>query len=260
MKKFRIIILIIFSFVPLFSIDLNIDNSAYSNTYGSICFINQHPSNSFFNPSFCKSGIETSITTLFSMSELVFYNLSYGKNFKSFGISTGLSYLDNPNYKEGKFFLSFSKKFYDIHFGVSVRNIFTKIINENLLLGYAFDFGFYKNFKSYGIAFSWKNITNAKFDSENLPVYMIWEINYKILNNTKFSLGIEKQTGFDYQFLFASNFKYNNYLNFFSGYRFSPQRIGLGFEISIKKVILAYSILTHPELPITHYISLQYAL
>ncbi len=257
MKRFSLFLFIIIK-ISLHSIDLNLDTSAFSNAYGSMGFLQNHPSSVSFNPSFFQTGLETSATALFSLKDLEYYNLFIGKNIQKINITAGLSSLNSDLYKENKMKIAISRRLFGINLGVATNIILLKIDDFNVC--YSLDFGLNKRFKKFAMAFAFQNFTNSKYQNEHLPVNLIYEANLKVNKNASVSFGLEKQIGYDFIFMFGSIYKINDYLSLFSGYRLNPNRIGVGFDIKIKKIKFSYSILTHSDLPLTHYITLVYAL
>ena len=260
MKKLKILLFLLLIGLNLFSIDLNLENSAVANASSGINLIYLTPSSAYYNPAFFAKGIETSYTALFSLNELSYYNLCGGVKLKRFNISSGLSYLDNPEYVEGTYFVGMSASFMKTNFGLTARTLFNKIGDDAYKIAYLFDVGFHKKFSRLSIAMSCKNITASRFDGEKLPIYMLSEASYKLTSKSVFALGIEKQTQQDFIFRFALSYKVSRYFSIFSGYQFDPQRIGAGFLVKIKKINFSYSIRTHDYLNLTHYLSLGYDL
>jgi len=258
MKIISFIILFAYSF--LYSVDYNLEISALSNGTAGLYSISKSVSDSYYNPSFSFSGIETSYTELYSLKELSYGGLYLGKKFKRFAFSSGILFLNNSVYKKGEYILSVSKNILNLNVGVSARILYISMENDYCHTAFVLDAGFNKNFDKLSVDFSIKNITNTKIDGEKISNFFLWNINYLFTKSFTIGFGIEKQTDYDFIYKIATYYKLNKYLHIFSGYKINPDRLGGGFIVFLKKISFSYGFQTHSELPITHYFTIGYAL
>ena len=108
--------------------------------------------------------------------------------------------------------------------------------------------------------FSVRNFLQANFLNEQLPVFYLWETCYNISPKSKISIGLEKQTDFDFSLKIAGSHNLFRILTILTSYQYEPDRIGIGAIFNLKKIIFTYSIRTQQYLDLTHYISVGYAL
>ena len=103
------------------------------------------------------------------------------------------------------------------------------------------------------------NVTHSRFLEEQLPIVYIWESCFSITNKSSLSLGLEKETDFDFAFKIACRYDVHKVLSILSSYQYEPDRIGVGAIFNLKDFSICYSVRTHQYLSLNHYISLIYA-
>ena len=259
MKRELIILLLILS-VHLPAIDLNLPPSAAHNATNGLSLILLNPSSGSLNPAICNPGIETSATYLFGLKELPYYNFHSAFRLGNFGFLLGNSYLDHKLYNENIANLAVNYRFQRFSFGLNFRHLYNKIENYQKDSSIIYDAGFIWENNKIITGFSVRNFMQSSFLEEQLPVFYLWETCYNISSKSKISVGLEKQTDFDFSFKIAGSHNLFRILTILTSYQYEPDRIGIGAVFNLNKIKITYSIRTQQYLDLTHYISVGYAL
>jgi len=257
-RTFFILLLIIFS--NLVAIDLNLPPSASHNATNGLSLILLNPSSGSLNPAICNPGIETSATYLFGLQELPYYNFHSAFRLGNFGFLLGNSYLDHKLYRENIVNLAVNYHLQNFSFGLNFRHLYNRIENYQKDSSIIFDAGLKWENNKINTGFSVRNFLQSSFLNEQLPVFYLWETCYNISTKSKISIGLEKQTDFDFSLKIAGSYNFFNMLTLLTSYQYEPDRIGIGAIFNLKKTTITYSIRTQQYLDLTHYISVGYAL
>lgn len=259
-RKFYLI-LILFTPILIFPLNLILPPSANHNAASEINLLTKQPANSYLNPSLGINGIETSISYLYQTKDLAFYNLHLNKSWNYLRFYCGNQFLGNSLYKENITNLSIGYDLFEkLSIGLGIRNVFNKIKNYSESNSLLLDFGM--NWSSFPIktAFSFRNITNSKIDEIDLGMHYIWETSYKINENGILALQIEKESNEDFIYKIGSSYRLFQKFLILSSYQYRPARIGIGTEITLSKAKFSYSVRTHRFLDLTHFIGVGYEL
>jgi len=253
-----IFFLIFFSLFPLWSIDLNLPVSSMHNATSGLSLIHSTPSSSAVNPAVFYSGLESSATQLFGLSELPYYNLHAGYSFGQLKLHLGQSYLDHELYKEGSTQLSLNYKWRSLSMGIGLRRLYNKVQGYQEASVFLTDAGIMWQFDNISSALAVRNIAQTKFLGLSLPLTILLESCYQFTSKSRIAVGLEKQDDFDFSFKFAAKYQPYALLSILAGYQFEPDRIGLGTLFHLKRFKLGYSVRTHQYLDLTHYVSIGY--
>ncbi len=257
MKK--VIILLSIVSIHLLSIDLNLPPSAAHNATNGLSLILLNPSSGSLNPAICNPGIETSATYLFGLKELPYYNFHSAFRLGNLGFLLGNSYLDHKLYVENIANLAVSYNLHKFSFGLKFRHLYNRIENYQKDSSLIFDAGLKWENTKIITGFSVRNFLQSSFLNEQLPVFYLWETCYNISSKSKISIGLEKQTDFDFSLKIAGSYNFFRMLTLLTSYQYEPDRIGIGAVFNLKKIKVTYSIRTQQYLDLTHYISVGYA-
>lgn len=243
----------------LYSIDLNLPVSAAHNALNNLTLITPSISSTAINAASNYQGFETSITYLYNMKDLPFYNIHFGKQVGKFGLHIGSSHLEHELYRENVSYLAANYCWDQFTIGFSIRNLYNKVTNfteDSVLI---LDSGLIWRNNNFATAISLKNITQTKFLQTDLPIFYLWEISYDLCEKGKIALGLEKQKIHDFSGKLGCEYALIQNFHLLSSYQYNPNRIGLGINISLLNSHVTYSVRTHQYLDLTHYISLKYS-
>lgn len=242
------------------AIDLHLPNSAVQNATSGSILIYPSPSASSSNPACSFNGVETAAAYLFNLEDLPYFNFHFQQDFRNFGIHLGSSYLAHPFYKESVSTLSISYSYLDLSVGSSLRYLYNSVENYSSDQAFTSDVGILWQNENISSGLSILNVTQSKFLEVDLPVVYLLESCYKITDKSKLSIGLEKETDFDFSFKIAGRYDMYKALTILTSYQFQPDRIGVGAVFKLRNFNISYSVRTHQYLPLSHYISLGYAL
>ena len=252
--------IIIFLFCTILSaIDLHLPISAVHNATSGLVLIHPSPSAASSNPACLFPGIETSATYLFSMEDLPFYNFHAQYRYRNFGFHLGSSLLSHPLYKESISTFTLNYAYYEFAIGSSIRYLFNMVDEYHEDSALLVDMGLLWQNGSISTGLSVRNVTHSQFLEEQLPIVYLWESCFSITNKSRLSVGLEKETEFDFAFKIAGRYDVHKVLTILSSYQYEPDRIGVGAIFNLKDFSICYSVRTHQYLSRNHYISLSYA-
>lgn len=252
-------IFLLFFNLSLSAIDLHLPASAMQNATSGSILIYPSPSAANSNPASSIKGIETSATYLFNLEDLPYFNFHFQYKYKDIGIHLGSSYLAHPLYRESSNTLSLSYTYSSISIGTSIRHLYNSVEEyheDHALLG---DLGLLWRNGNISTGLSILNVTHSSFLEEQLPILYLWETCFKMTQISSLSVGLEKETDFDFSFKIAGRYDMHKYLSIISSYQFTPDRLGVGAIFNLQEFSICYSVRTHQYLPLNHYISLLYA-
>lgn len=237
---------------------LIIQPSGYHHALSGLSLINRHPSNSVLHCSLNSPGLESSITRIFNLEQLPYYNFHVNLNYKHLGFSSGISYLDNDLYQESQSRFAFCYNFENLSFGTGINYIKTKTTNYANHSSLPMQFSFAWQEDIFSTAISLHNPFSAQLASINLPRIILWETCLSVSDKSKLSVGFEKEKDFDFSLKLGSDYSlYKNFILLCS-YQYQPNRIGTGVIFHLNKMEICYAVRTHDHLDLTHYISLSY--
>ena len=245
--------------ISLLLINLHaISPSAFHEASNGLSLLNKHPSNSTIHSSLICKGIETSVTRIFNLTQLSYYNFHINYSINSFGFAYGIAYLDNPLYQEYNNNLSASYSWKYLTFGYGLDYIYTKTKNYSDQQAIPMNLSCAWKEDNFSTVFSLHNTFSSKLANVDLPKTFIWESNLKVSNKSNFSLGFEKEDNFDFSIKFGTIYHFFNNFALITSYQYQPNRMGIGTVFSINKIQLCYAIRTHDHLNLSHYITLYY--
>ncbi|MDA3813323.1 MAG: hypothetical protein PF570_03625 [Candidatus Cloacimonetes bacterium] len=257
MKLFIIILLLCCTFLS--AIDLHLPLSAVQNATSGLVLIYPTPSAASSNAACSFAGIETSATYLFSMEDLPFYNFHVQYKYRDIGFHIGNSFLAHPLYKESSSMFTLNYAYHEFTVGSSVRYLYNMVEEYHEDSALLVDMGLIWNNNSISTGLSVRNITHSQFLEEKLPIVYLWESCFYITDKSWLSVGLEKETDFDFAFKIAGRYDVHKVLTVLSSYQYEPDRIGIGAVFNLKDFSICYSVRTHQYLSLNHYISLNYA-
>ena len=257
MKLFIILLMISSTFLS--AIDLHLPLSAVHNATSGLVLIFPSPSAANSNPACSSTGIETSATYLFSMEDLPFYNFHAQYKYHNLGFHIGNSFLAHPLYKESSSTFTLNYTFQEFAAGSSIRYLYNQVEEYHKDSGMITDVGLLWQNGNISTGLSVRNVTHSNFLEEQLPIVYLWESCFSITNKSRLSVGLEKETDFDFTFKIAGRYDVHKVLTILSSYQYEPDRIGAGAIFNLKNFNICYSVRTHQYLSLNHYISLIYA-
>ena len=255
-----IFILFVFLLGDLSGIGLNIPASADLNGNSGIALLSSSPSASSLNPSVVNSGIETSLSYLYSLPDLPYAGLHMNIRFSRFGFCSNITCLNHPLYRETSISGGVQLNLSYLESGISCRYIRTDTKGYDSRSSFELNGGINWTIGSFTQGFSWLNASGSRIENVLLPVYLISESIYQLNDDLRFGIGIEKENNFDFSYRIGADWKPFEFLGVTTGYQLQPERLSTGVRFIIKKIVINYSIRTHQELDLTHYISLSYEL
>jgi len=220
MKLFIIIFLLYCT--TLSAIDLHIPSSAIQNATSGLVLIFPSPSAVKGNPACTFPGVETSATYLFSLEDLPFYNFHVQYRYRDLGLHIGNSFLAHPLYNESSSMFTVNYTHQEFTIGSSIRhlyNIVEKYHEDSALLA---DMGLLWQNGNISTGLSVRNVTHSKFLEEQMPIIYLWESCFSITQKSKLSVGLEKETNFDFAFKIAGRYDVYKALTILSSYQYKP--------------------------------------
>ena len=258
MKQLFLIFLLLFCPIFLNSLELNLPVSAIQNAASGLNLIYPTPASAATNPAICISGLETSATYLFSLTELPFYNVHLAYQIGRFSLHLGDSYLDHDLYKENQISMSGSFNWSHLTFGLAFRILHNEVVDYHDAGTSLLDAGFAWRNGYFSTAIAAHNITHNSFLDLDLPVLIMWESCYEFSPKSRISLGWEKENDFDFAFKFAGRYDPFPLLTILASYQLEPDRISVGTAFHLKGINVSYSVRTHQYIDLTHYVSIGY--
>ena len=210
------------------------------------------------NQAVCASGLETSVTYLFSLEELPKYDLHIVFLFGNCYFHIGDSYLDHGLYSENNAIFGLNYSSNSVTAGLSVRMLSSKVEGYQDATTMVLDGGLKWEHDQISSALALRNVTQSEYEGLTLPIIYLWESCYSISSSSKISLGLEKEDDFDFSLKFAGRYDILQTLTLISSYQFEPNRIGVGALFNLRKFQVAYSVRSHQYIGLTHYMSLYY--
>jgi hypothetical protein len=242
----------------LHSIDLNLPSSAAQNAANGLVLLHPTTASVWQNPAVSASGIESSISYLYNMSELPYYHLNAGYKIQNYQFNLGYLFLDHEFYRESAVLLSCGWRYQNLISAAALRYLRNEVIGFHSSSAYLIDLGILWQSKNVSSSLAIHNVSQSKFMDLPLPVFLLWETCYRISEKSSIAVGWEKQDGFDFSLKLAARYQPFPLLAVLAGYQNSPDRIGIGAVFQIKKISVTYSVLTHQYLDLTHFISVGY--
>jgi len=235
-----------------------ISPSAFHEASNELSLLYDHPSNSTLHSSIISKGLETSVTRIFNLKQLSYYNFHTNYSVKSFAFAYGIAYLDNPLYQEYNNIFSTSYSWKQITFGYGLNYIYTKTNKYSDQSAMPMNLSCAWKEDNFCTVFSLHNIFSTKLANVSLPKTFIWESNLKINKKSNFSLGFEKEDNFDFSVKFGTIYYFYNNFALITSYQYKPNRMGIGTIFSVNNIHVCYAIRTHDHLNLSHYITLYY--
>jgi hypothetical protein len=230
--------------------------SAASGNSGFIC----RDSGGFIGcPAFGSEGVGITATYLYNMEELPRNILVIGTRLGKVNLGYGIEHLHHPLYKETSQLVNAGFYHKNITTGINLRNLLLKISDESLKSAVVLDLGLSWQRGDFETAFSWLNITGGKLSGDRLPVYLIWESGWKLIEEGELCLRLEKETGFNFSPVLAAIYTLRENLSLITSYGYNPENLGIGFEIARGKITISYGMQYNRDLEESHYITVLYA-
>ncbi len=256
--KFFIIIFLIYC-TTLSAIDLHLPSSAIQNATSGLVLIYPSPSAAKSNPACTFAGVETTATYLFSLEDLPFYNFHIQRKYRDFGFHIGNSFLAHPLYKETSSIFTLNYTHQEFTIGTSIRYLYNMVKEYHEDSSLLADMGLLWENGNISTGISVHNLTHSKFLEEQLPIIYLWESCFSITQKSRLSIGLEKETDFDFTFKIAGRYDIHKIFTILSSYQYEPDRMGVGAIFNLRDFNICFSTRTHQYLPFNHYISINYA-
>ncbi len=250
--------LLLVSQFSLSCIALNIPINASQNSSSGLILSQQNAGNFKVNPASQFNGLESSVTHIFGLAELPLYSLYISKKINSWGFGIGTTYLDHDLYNESVSSLALSYSFTSILAGIAINYSSENAEGFPKLSVIHFDVGTIWELSHFTTALSIKNFSQNRLDNSYFPIYYLWETDLKYSEKSHLSIGLEKESNYDFSFKLSSLYQVHPIFSLNCGYQAQPNRLGLGTNFQIEKYQLSYSFRTHRQLDITHYVTLSY--
>jgi len=257
MKKTSVILFLLVSKV-IFALDSNLPASAQELSLCGLTILSESPAVSFSNPSLCHPGIITSTTRLYNIPDLFLHQFNgvVRKGFWSVGL--GGYYLEYSSYSESVTNLSLSMILKNFNLGLSARYLSNRVKNYHDAHQILINSAILWKSKSNETTFLYKNLLNQKILNIDLPIYIIWESKFQLVEDFWLAVGFEKQNREEFIFKFGTKYRILRNLTLLISCQQEPARLGTGFVINVGRWSISYGIQTHQYLPLTHSISLSY--
>ncbi len=257
--KGSMIFIILFTGMVLSGAGLLLPWSARSAAGNNSGYLSEDSGILFSYPGLSIQGVGFTSTYLYNMEDLPRYIFSAAgiKDRLSFGYA--IEHLHHPNYQETNQLLNIGYGIDKLRAGVNLRNVLLDIRDEPISSAIAWDAGLSWQLSSFSSALSWLNVSRAKINNDALPVYLIWEMNYQIVESGEISIRLEKEDGYEFQPSIGGDYKISNTFTILSSYSIQPKILGCGFEIQIGRMGISYGLQYHEELLETHYLTIYYA-
>ncbi len=230
--------------------------SAASNNSG---YLSEGSGKLFSYPGLASQGVGFTSTYLYNMEDLPRYIFNAGGIRRNISFGYAIEHLHHPDYQETNQLLNIGYGTDRLRIGVNIRNLLLNIRGEPLESAIAWDVGLSWEQSSFSSALSWLNVSRSEINEDELPVYMIWEINYLIVKGGEMSIRLEKEDGFEFQPTLAGGYEISDSFTILSSYSLQPETLGCGFEIQIGRMGISYGLQYHEELLETHYLTIYYA-
>jgi hypothetical protein len=257
MNKTSVILFLLFT-KAIFALDLNLPSSAQEYSVCGLTILSESPAVSFSNPALCHPGIITSTTRLYNIPDLFLHQVNgvFRKGF--WGVGLGGYYLEYSSYTESTTNLSLSLILKNFNLGLSARYLSNQVKNYHTVHQILIDSAITWKSKRNETTFLYKNLLNQKILNIDLPVYIVWESKFHLVEDFWLAVGFEKQSREEFIYKFGTRYKILRNLTLLISCQQEPARLGTGFVINIGSCCISYGIQTHQYLPLTHSISLSY--
>lgn len=260
MRKTGLYLLIIMLSLPVYSYcsGILLPWSAEGAAVNNSILVQNAVSNFTINPATGNAGCEVSTLRLYNISELSIYNFSAVWNFASLSTGLALSSLDHCSYNENSAILNCKYKLYDLSLGINYQLYHVKISGKGSRSRSAVDLGVIWFCDKFSSAFSCNNLNLSEMHDLQIPSCFIWEIAYSIEEQINIDLKLEKEEELDFQPSIATSINVNQFLNILASFSENPSQTGLGFSVSMFRWQVSYGVQYHPELNLSHFISIRY--
>jgi hypothetical protein len=168
--------------------------------------------------------------------------------------------LNHPLYREISISGGVQLDLSNLEFGISCLYINTNTKGYQSRSIFELNGGINWTLGKFTQGFSWLNAAGSRIEHVVLPVYLISEWIYEMNDDLCFGIGIEKENNFDFSYRIGADWNPLKFLGVTTGYQLQPEMLSTGVRFIIKKIAIDYSVRTHQELELTHYISLSYEL
>ncbi|MDN5354503.1 MAG: hypothetical protein PWQ09_1259 [Candidatus Cloacimonadota bacterium] len=229
------------------------------NAANNLILLHPEPAGFQQNPALFSTGVQTGVTYFFNISSIPYYCFDLNSRIYKENFSLSLASLGSETYQENRASLGYNYTHKNVAAGVNLRFLQTKITNYDEATAYAVDIGLGWEINSFTSYFSFKNITGNNYKKSKLPVVITWESSWSPTEESKLSIGLEKEDDFDFCYRMGAAYRVLETLKLICSYQHQPERLGAGFVVEYQKWEISYGIRSHRYLSLTHYISLCYA-
>lgn len=220
--------------------------------------MNDNPSTFFSLPSEGTTGYESAITYLYSDADLPLYSLFFGHPLMGGIAEVGSQVLAHPLYNESHILINYHMNWNVFNFGINERFLDASVKNGTHSSSFITDCGLGLKVSDFQTSMSIHNIFQADYQDIPLSQLYVTEMMYRPMESTSIALGCEKQQGYGASFQLSTKYKVSPAFQFIAGYQYNPDRFSGGLEFTVRHWQLCYALQTHPDLDLTHGISLMY--
>jgi hypothetical protein len=256
MYRFWVCLLFITS--SLAAIDVNLPPGATAIASANMTSLNKNPSAVFNLPSQGTSGYESSLQYLFSESDLPLYSLFMGHDLWRGTLVIGAEVLSHPLYQENHVLVNYHGSWSLLSFGVNERFLSVSVSRGTRSSSLVTDCGLGLSVSAFETSVGIHNIFRSTYQDVVLPEIYVAEMSYEPFSNASIGLGCEKQQAYDASLRLATKYQVSSVFNLVAGYQYQPDRFSGGLEFTCKRWVLCYALQTHPELALTHAISITW--
>ncbi|MCF8241192.1 MAG: hypothetical protein K9J16_07385 [Melioribacteraceae bacterium] len=192
----------------------------------------------------------------FGLKELANGYAAYNEPFEFGNLAAGFMTYGFELYRENKFLLSFSKRFYDNFFaGISLIYQSLKIERYgndgafNMVIG-----GLAYLSPNIRLGFSIENLMRSTYGNEDdqIPVIYNSGLSYNPLTNISLNISAQKELNYPASFRFGIEYNLLKYVYIRSGIMNEPDSYSAGIGINYLFFNLDYAVFTHNDLGLTH--------
>jgi len=227
-----------------------VEYSPTANALNGITLLSDSVTDYSLSPVLALTGISSFYQRPFNTSEIAVLGFGVAAARNRFIFAGGTTYLHHSDYSWHNPFLNLSYNYYGISVGTSGHMVYDSVQDEDSRYDFSWDLGARYGYKDYGAEVK---IIRIGSEDEQLAISMKAELSEGIGTSTSYVY----ETGGNDFFRAGLHTEINKYLAVFGSWQNEPNRFGFGLRFGIEPWSLMYSIRTHPQLDVSHGISLD---
>jgi hypothetical protein len=228
------------------------EDSASASALGGITMLSESVSDYGQTPIVGKTGVAFSYHRAFGNADSNVFSLNQGSGWYPFIVSSGVSYLNHPDYRWEDFHLGLGLHYQTLALGYTQHLIHEKISTGDSYNTWTGDLALSFWGEEYGTEVRIQHI--GALDAQ-----------LHLTAGTKFADGVLFATDYVYRphapdcYSAATSYNIGSFMLVQSSWQSEPPRFGMGIKLMAKGAEVMYAIRTHPDLSMSHSVDLGFS-